>query len=122
MKARAVRFTPEAAGQAEAADRWWRQNRPGSGDLFANELRGATDLIARAPGTGLPEPGFARGAACGTPPVTFSGTAAQRGLQTKRTLERHVVTQAWEPTGEEYERPTQIGMALLPMTRNGSEG
>ena len=41
----------EAAAQAEAADSWWRQNRPGSGDLFANELRG-TDLIARAPGTG----------------------------------------------------------------------
>ena len=36
MKARAVRFTPEAAAQAEAADSWWRQNRPGSGDLFAN--------------------------------------------------------------------------------------
>ena len=56
MKARAVRFTPEAAAQAEAADRWWRQNRPGSGDLFANELGGATDLIARAPGTGRAYP------------------------------------------------------------------
>ena len=56
MKARAVRFTPEAAAQAEATDRWWRQNRPGSGDLFANELLGATDLIARAPGTGRAYP------------------------------------------------------------------
>jgi len=26
VKARAVRFTPEAAAQTEAADRWWRQN------------------------------------------------------------------------------------------------
>ena len=52
MKARAVRFTPEAAAQAEAAERWWRQNRAGSADLFANELRSAVDLVVRAPGAG----------------------------------------------------------------------
>jgi len=52
VKARAVRFTPEAAAQAEAADRWWRQNRAGSADLFANELSSAVDLVARAPGAG----------------------------------------------------------------------
>ena len=56
MKARAVRFTPEAAAQTEAADRWWRQNRSGSADLFANELHSAIDLIARAPGTGRAYP------------------------------------------------------------------
>ena len=72
MKAWAVRFTPEAAAQAEAADRWWRQNRAGSADPFANELRSAVELVARAPGgTTVPEPSSARGQACAAAPQRF---------------------------------------------------
>jgi len=52
VKRRRVRFTPEAAAQAEAGDRWWRQHRPASPGLFANELRDAVELVARAPSTG----------------------------------------------------------------------
>jgi plasmid stabilization system protein ParE len=47
-----VRFTPEAEQQAEESDTWWRQHRPEARDLFAQELRYATDRILSMPDIG----------------------------------------------------------------------
>ena len=44
-------FTPEAEGQAEDCDRWWRENRDAK-DLFARELAGTATLLCEAPNVG----------------------------------------------------------------------
>jgi hypothetical protein len=45
-------FTPQAERQAEEMDFWWREHRPGVGDLFARELVEARNLITGAPAAG----------------------------------------------------------------------
>jgi plasmid stabilization system protein ParE len=47
-----IRTTPEADAQALRVAEWWRTNRPAAADLFAEELAGAFDLLARAPDIG----------------------------------------------------------------------
>jgi plasmid stabilization system protein ParE len=47
-----VRTTPEADAQALDVDRWWQGHRPAAPELFVRELRGAFDLLARAPAVG----------------------------------------------------------------------
>jgi plasmid stabilization system protein ParE len=47
-----VRTTPDADAQALQAVEWWRSNRIAAPDLFAEELAGAFDLLARAPDIG----------------------------------------------------------------------
>ncbi|HUO05021.1 MAG TPA: type II toxin-antitoxin system RelE/ParE family toxin [Candidatus Binataceae bacterium] len=47
-----VRTTPEADAQIRAIDKWWRENRTASSELFADELAAAFDLIGHAPGIG----------------------------------------------------------------------
>ena len=44
--------TEETDRQIRTIDDWWRANRRASPDLFLNELTGAFDLLARAPGIG----------------------------------------------------------------------
>lgn len=46
-----VRFTEEAEEQAEACDKWWRENRDAR-DLFALELRDTKALIVSTPKIG----------------------------------------------------------------------
>jgi hypothetical protein len=48
-----LRFTPDAAEQAEDSDRWWRRHRRDARDLFARELADVTSRIAAAPGLGI---------------------------------------------------------------------
>lgn len=43
---------PEAAAQAEAIGRWWRENRPAAPDLFASELESALAALLVAPRLG----------------------------------------------------------------------
>jgi hypothetical protein len=45
-------FTPRAERQAAEMDFWWRENRPGSRDLFARELAEARAQITGAPAAG----------------------------------------------------------------------
>lgn len=47
-----VRSTPRADAQAEAADLWWRANRPAAPDLFLSELRDAGQLLSAMPEAG----------------------------------------------------------------------
>jgi hypothetical protein len=47
-----ILFTPEAEEQAEYCDTWWRRNRLGSPDLFAQELAQAKVLLQKAPDIG----------------------------------------------------------------------
>ncbi|MBL8716181.1 MAG: type II toxin-antitoxin system RelE/ParE family toxin [Myxococcales bacterium] len=49
---KAVRTSPVADAQAEALDRWWRENREKSPDLFTEELTRALQTISAAPGAG----------------------------------------------------------------------
>jgi hypothetical protein len=41
-----VRTTPEADAQIRTIDKWWRENRTASPNLFAAELAAALDLLA----------------------------------------------------------------------------
>ncbi len=47
-----VLVAPEAEAQIEAIDEWWRENRPASPDLFAQELAAAIALIETWPMVG----------------------------------------------------------------------
>jgi plasmid stabilization system protein ParE len=44
--------SPEAEAQIEALDAWWRENRPASPDLFAEELAEAFSTVGLAPEAG----------------------------------------------------------------------
>lgn len=48
----AIRFEPRAAAEVDRIDRWWRENRPASPDLFARELEEAARLVASVPTSG----------------------------------------------------------------------
>src|SRR5207248_755358 len=48
----AVETSPEADAQAEAAERWWRENRPRASGRFIDELNAALGLLAESPQTG----------------------------------------------------------------------
>jgi hypothetical protein len=45
-------LTPEAEEQAGRCDEWWRENRPATRDLFAQELLAAKALLLAAPNIG----------------------------------------------------------------------
>ena len=45
-------FTPESDRQASEKERWWREHRPASPTLFADELSDVLDLIAHTPNVG----------------------------------------------------------------------
>lgn len=47
-----VRTTPEADTQIREIDNWWRNNRPASPNLFADELTTVFDIIGHAPHIG----------------------------------------------------------------------
>ena len=47
-----VRTTPETDAQIRAIDEWWRQNRPASPNLFADELDASFAIIGHAPTIG----------------------------------------------------------------------
>ncbi len=47
-----VETTPEADAQAEAAERWWRENRPLAPNRFIDELSAALRLLSDSPETG----------------------------------------------------------------------
>ena len=47
-----VRTTPEADAQIRIIDKWWRENRTASPNLFAAELAAAFDLLSHAPHIG----------------------------------------------------------------------
>lgn len=49
-----VVFSPRALAQAEAAARWWVENREKAPDLFARELEEAIRILADAPEIGVP--------------------------------------------------------------------
>jgi plasmid stabilization system protein ParE len=49
-----VRIEPTADAQADAADDWWRANRPAARDRFAVELESAVALLSEFPGVGVP--------------------------------------------------------------------
>ena len=49
-----VRATPEAEAQIREINRWWRENRPGSPNLFADELADSFELVSGAPFAGRP--------------------------------------------------------------------
>lgn len=46
---RELRISRDAFRQIDAADSWWRENRPASPDLFERELRSAFVAIRLAP-------------------------------------------------------------------------
>jgi plasmid stabilization system protein ParE len=48
-----IRFTLDAAEQANQIDSWWRENRTGAQDLFARELADAKTLISMSPKIGI---------------------------------------------------------------------
>jgi len=43
-----------AARQIEAANDWWRANRPAAAETLSDELVRALDLISQQPGVGVP--------------------------------------------------------------------
>jgi hypothetical protein len=45
-------FTPEADEEAEYCDTWWREHRPATANLFAQELAEAKALIVNVPNIG----------------------------------------------------------------------
>ena len=47
-----IRTTPEADAQIREIDHWWRENRPGSPNLFADELAESFEIISGAPFAG----------------------------------------------------------------------
>ena len=51
-----VRFTRRASLRAERADKWWRQNRPTSPDLFSRELAEAVQHLETVTSAGTPHP------------------------------------------------------------------
>ena len=51
-----VRFTPRGALRAEKANKWWRENRPDTRDLFTHELAEAVKWLQTIPGIGTPHP------------------------------------------------------------------
>jgi plasmid stabilization system protein ParE len=53
--------TPEADGQIEAIDAWWRANRVKAPDPFEEELALAVRMLADAPGVGKRYPHAAGG-------------------------------------------------------------
>ncbi|MGB8930207.1 MAG: hypothetical protein WCC48_03030 [Anaeromyxobacteraceae bacterium] len=85
-------FTPEGDRQATDKDRWWRENRPASPDLFSDELADILGLIARTPNAGARY-------------ETVSGKAARRVLMPRtknhvyfevdETHERIIVHAVW---------------------------
>ncbi len=48
----AVRFSTRAADEIEAADRWWKRNRPAAASAITEELQRAMELITRQPSAG----------------------------------------------------------------------
>ena len=46
---RDVRFSQAAFRHVDAADSWWRENRPAAPDLFLSELRRALSVVQGAP-------------------------------------------------------------------------
>ena len=63
-------FTPEAERQVTEMDAWWREHRPGAGDLFARELAEARELVTASPTAGATY-------------TTKSGKSARRVLMPK---------------------------------------
>lgn len=49
----AVTFTEAAREDVDAADAWWRVNRPSAPDAVLDELRRAIALLAERPGIGV---------------------------------------------------------------------
>jgi plasmid stabilization system protein ParE len=47
-----VRLSEDGQADAERADAWWREHRPASPRLFADELGLALDLLSVSPGAG----------------------------------------------------------------------
>lgn len=47
-----VRTTPKAEAQIREIDSWWRNNRPASPNLFADELTTVFAIIGQAPHIG----------------------------------------------------------------------
>lgn len=47
-----VFLTLEASEQADECDRWWRENRPATAGLFAQELAAAQQLLVLVPKIG----------------------------------------------------------------------
>ncbi len=47
-----VELSEEAAAQVETLDRWWREHRADSPDLFLDELAAAISALAEWPGRG----------------------------------------------------------------------
>lgn len=58
-----LRFAPEAIGQLEAADAWWRANREKAPALLATEFSEAVELLRESPGVGAGYPNTALPAA-----------------------------------------------------------
>ncbi len=48
-----VRLSGPARRQADRLDRWWRENRPATRDLFAQELAAAQTQLAHSPERGV---------------------------------------------------------------------
>lgn len=48
----AIRFEPRAAAEVGRVDRWWREHRPASPDLFARELEQVAHQVAAVPTSG----------------------------------------------------------------------
>jgi hypothetical protein len=49
-----LRLAGPARRQADRIDRWWRENRPDVGDLFAREFDTARRMIPESPNLGTP--------------------------------------------------------------------
>lgn len=49
---RVVSFTEVATEEVEAADAWWRMNRPNAPDAVLQEISRAVELIGVSPGVG----------------------------------------------------------------------
>jgi len=47
-----IKVTRRASEQIQTAARWWLANRPKAHEAFAEDLRGAFDLVARQPAIG----------------------------------------------------------------------
>ena len=49
-----VRVTARAKREADRAERWWREHRPGSPELFRSEVERGIETIRSAPSLGVP--------------------------------------------------------------------
>jgi plasmid stabilization system protein ParE len=47
-----IKVTRRASEEIQDAARWWLANRPKAQEAFAEDLRGAFDLVARQPAIG----------------------------------------------------------------------